>query len=154
MVWLFLSAPTQQDVVRSRIQAVRNAERRGEVSLDLQLLRDEMLSSVPLLNRIMMNLAWTTKVQNLLAQAGMKTKAGKVLLLSAIAGLATYTVSDGILHLPLVAAAAGLLGAAVPLGVVSWKRKRRMRQFEERFPDALDLLGRAVRAGHAFTTGL
>jgi tight adherence protein B len=29
-----------------------------------------------------------------------------------------------------------------------------MRQFEERFPEALDLLGRAVRAGHAFTTGL
>ena len=29
-----------------------------------------------------------------------------------------------------------------------------MRAFEERFPEALDLLGRAVRAGHAFTTGL
>lgn len=153
-VWMFLSAPTQQDVVRSRIQAVRNAERHGEVSLDLQLLRDEMLSSVPLLNRIMTNLAWTTKIQNLLAQAGMKTKAGKVLLVSAVAGLAAYIVSEGILHLPLVAAAAGLLAAATPLGFVSWKRKRRMRQFEERFPDALDLLGRAVRAGHAFTTGM
>jgi len=37
---------------------------------------------------------------------------------------------------------------------VAWKRKRRLRQFEERFPEALDLLGRAIRAGHAFTTGL
>jgi tight adherence protein B len=153
-VWMFLSAPTQQDVVRDRMQAVRNAERRGEVTLDSLLLRDELLSSVPLLNRVMMNLAWITKVQRLLAQAGMKTKAGKVLLVSAVAGLATYIVSEGILHLPLVAVVAALLAAAAPLTFVSWKRKRRMRQFEERFPDALDLLGRAVRAGHAFTTGL
>lgn len=153
-VWMFLSAPTQQDVVRDRMQAVRNAERRGEVTLDSLLLRDELLSSVPLLNRVMMNLAWITKVQRLLAQAGMKTKAGKVLLVSAVAGLATYIVSEGILHLPLVAVVAALLAAAAPLAFVSWKRKRRMRQFEERFPDALDLLGRAVRAGHAFTTGL
>jgi tight adherence protein B len=153
-VWMLLSAPTQQDVVRDRMQAVRNAERRGEVTLDSLLLRDELLSSVPLLNRVMMNLAWITKVQRLLAQAGMKTKAGKVLLVSAVAGLATYIVSEGILHLPLVAVVAALLAAAAPLAFVSWKRKRRMRQFEERFPDALDLLGRAVRAGHAFTTGL
>ena len=33
-------------------------------------------------------------------------------------------------------------------------RQKRLRAFEERFPEALDLLGRAVRAGHAFTTGL
>jgi tight adherence protein B len=50
-----------------------------------------------------------------------------------------------------------LLGAAVaciPYGVVSYLRQKRLQQFEERFPEALDLLGRAVRAGHAFTTGL
>jgi tight adherence protein B len=42
----------------------------------------------------------------------------------------------------------------LPFLFVAWKRKRRLRQFEERFPEALDLLGRAIRAGHAFTTGL
>jgi tight adherence protein B len=35
-----------------------------------------------------------------------------------------------------------------------FKRNRRLGQFEERFPEALDLLGRAVRAGHAFGTGM
>ena len=38
--------------------------------------------------------------------------------------------------------------------MVSYLRQKRLQQFEERFPEALDLLGRAVRAGHAFTTGL
>jgi len=60
LTWLFVSAPSEQEMVRNRIQAVRNAERRGDVPLDLQLLRDEMLSSVPVLNRVMMTLACTT----------------------------------------------------------------------------------------------
>jgi len=48
----------------------------------------------------------------------------------------------------------GLGLAGLPFAFLVWKRGRRLRQFEEHFPEALDLLGRAVRAGHAFTTGL
>jgi tight adherence protein B len=154
VIWLVLGNQTQQGVVRSRMEAVRKAERRGETAVDLELLRDEMLSSVPLLNRLMLNVSWTGKVQSLIAQAGLETKAGKVLLLSAVAGLGAYIISDHFFHQFLVSAVIGLLAAAAPLTVVAWKRKRRMRKFEERFPEALDLLGRAVRAGHAFTTGL
>lgn len=154
VIWLILGNQTQQGVVRTRIEAVRKAERRGEISVDLALLRDEMLSTVPLLNRLMMNLAWTMRVQNLISQADLKTKAGKILLLSAVAGLGSYIISGRLLHHFLAAAAIGLLAAAAPLTVVALKRRRRMRKFEERFPEALDLLGRAVRAGHAFTTGL
>jgi len=47
-----------------------------------------------------------------------------------------------------------LLGAVIPFLVIAIKRQRRFSQFEEQFPDAIDLLARAVRAGHAFTTGL
>jgi len=154
MIWLLLGSQTQQDVVRKRVEAVRKAERRGDISVELELLRDEMLSSVPMLNRLMINLSWTAKVQSLIAQAGLKTKAGKVILVSTVAGLATYMVSDHFLHHMIPASIIGLLAAAVPLAIVAWKRQRRMRQFEQRFPEALDLLGRAVRAGHAFTTGL
>jgi tight adherence protein B len=50
-------------------------------------------------------------------------------------------------------AAAALLAGAAPFGVAMVKRQRRFSLFEEQFPEAMDLLGRAVRAGHAFTTG-
>lgn len=40
--------------------------------------------------------------------------------------------------------------ALLPFAYVSFKRKKRLAQFEEQFPDALDFLGRAMRAGHAF----
>lgn len=154
VLWLVLGSPTQQAIVRNRVEAVRKAERRGEIAVNLELLRDEMVSSVPLLNRLMMSLSWTPRVQSFITQAGLKTKAGKILLLSAVIGLAAYIVADHFLGYAIVAGVIGLLATTFPVMVVAWKRKRRMRKFEERFPEALDLLGRAVRAGHAFTTGL
>jgi tight adherence protein B len=47
-----------------------------------------------------------------------------------------------------------LVGAGVPFTYVRWARSRRMLKFEENFPEAIDLLSRALRAGHALTTGL
>jgi tight adherence protein B len=42
----------------------------------------------------------------------------------------------------------------IPFIVVRQKKANRLRKFEEQFPEAIDLIGRALRAGHAFTTGL
>jgi tight adherence protein B len=52
----------------------------------------------------------------------------------------------------------GAIGAAAGFGlpflVLRVKRTRRLRAFEEAFPEALDLISRALKAGHAFATGL
>jgi tight adherence protein B len=53
-----------------------------------------------------------------------------------------------------VAPAAAIAAGQDPMGFVAIKRWRRLSEFEKNFPAAIDLLGRAVRAGHAFTTGL
>jgi tight adherence protein B len=152
--WMFLTFDSTQEVVRQRIEAVRKAEQHGELSVDLQLLRNEMYSSVPLVHRILMQLAWSRWLNEFIAQAGMKTTLGKIVLLSGVCGLSGYVLAARLTGLPLAGLAAGLVVAFVPIGVVAIKRQRRLRAFEERFVDALDLLGRAVRAGHAFTTGL
>ena len=46
------------------------------------------------------------------------------------------------------------LGFALPFFFLKIKRTRRMRAFEEQFPEGLDLISRALKAGHAFATGL
>ena len=46
------------------------------------------------------------------------------------------------------------IAASLPFLVLRFKRNRRMRAFEEQFPEALDLIARALKAGHAFATGL
>jgi tight adherence protein B len=124
------------------------------VSLGLALARDEMLSSVPLFHRMMLHWSWSTRLQEYLAQAGLKMKVGKLILLSAVLGLGAYLLVGPFYPQFPIAAVVGLAMTGLPFAVVGWQRQRRLRQFEERFPEALDLLGRAVRAGHAFTTGL
>ncbi|MGD1210371.1 MAG: type II secretion system F family protein [Candidatus Acidiferrales bacterium] len=153
VIWLLFGTTTDQQVVRERMEIVQNPERTGDVSLDLQLTRDENLSSVPLLNRLMLRLSWSRRLQALVTQAGLQMKPGKLLLFSAVAALSAY-VLVGYAYDQWLAIVAALVGAAIPIAVVSVLRRRRMGQFEQRFPEALDLLGRAVRAGHAFTTGL
>ena len=154
--WLSFGTDSRQETVRRRVESVRKAERRsgGNIPLDLQLVRDELLSSVPVLNRVMMRYAWSGKFRDYIAQSGLRMKPGKILLLSGVAGVGAYLLAGSFVHQILVPIAAGLLGAAVPFAMIAFIRQRRLRKFEEHFPEALDLLGRAVRAGHAFTTGL
>lgn len=153
-VWVFAGADAGQEQIRKRMNAVHKAERRGDVSQSLKLVRDEMLSDVPVLHRILLQWSWSSKLQDFLAQAGMRTKPAKILLLSAVLGLGSYLVAGFFFHKPYFSLPLGFVVATIPLLVVVMKRRRRLHKFEERFPEALDLLGRAVRAGHAFTTGL
>jgi tight adherence protein B len=153
-VWVFAGAGADQERIRKRMSAVHKAEKRGEVSQNLILVRDEMLSSVPALHRILLQWSWSSRLQDFILQAGMKTKPAKLLLLSGVISLGSYLTSDLFFHKPYISAPVALFATALPFLIVAWKRKRRLRRFEERFPEALDLLGRAVRAGHAFTTGL
>jgi tight adherence protein B len=144
----------KEKVLRTRMAAVRRAEKRGDISLDLKLVRDEMLSTVPTLNRLLMRMQWSGKLQDYLNQSGLKIRAAKLLLTAAILGVLAYMITGFFFSpfpLPILA---GIVVALAPIGYVAWKHHSRLQAFEERFPEALDLLGRAVRAGHAFTTGL
>jgi tight adherence protein B len=55
---------------------------------------------------------------------------------------------------PAIAWAALVIGAFIPYAVVSYRRQKRFEKIEELFPEAIDTVARAVRAGHAFTTAL
>lgn len=87
-------------------------------------------------------------------QSGVKTTISAVLL--AGIGLA---VALGFVVMLLVKARWGfmvgaIIGLALPFMFLNSKRGKRVRAFEEGFPEALDLIARALKAGHAFITGL
>jgi len=87
-------------------------------------------------------------------QSGMKASVSGVLMISLVcAGLMALVagiITRASWGLPIGAA----LGFALPFLFLKIKRTRRMRAFEEQFPEALDLIARALKAGHAFATGL
>lgn len=154
LIWMFVGTDASQEVVRRRMESVRRAEQRGNVSLGLKLVRDEMLSSVPAVHRLLMHWTWSSRLRDFVSQAGMKTKPAKLLLMSVVIGLGSYLITKILYPQFPVALLAAILATVAPFSIVAFKRRRRLREFEEHFPEALDLLGRAVRAGHAFTTGL
>lgn len=153
-VWLGTSSSAKQDIVGQRLEAVRQTERRGDVSLEVQILRDEMLSTVPAINQILLKMSWAAMLKRFMNQAGLNIKPERIILLMGVLGVAAYLVAGYLYHQPILSVAGGAIGAMLPLAAVIWKRSRRMARFEEHLPEALDLLGRAVRAGHSFTTGL
>jgi tight adherence protein B len=153
-VWMVAGSGARKDVVGERLEAVREVERRGTLSPDVKILRDELLSTVPAVNRILLKWAWPTGLKKFVAQAGLTIKPGRIILLSAILAVAAYEFFDYVFQEPILSLIAGALIALLPLGIVAWKRGKRLAKFEEQLPEALDLLGRAVRAGHSFTTGL
>jgi tight adherence protein B len=153
LVWFSFSADSNQELVRRRMDAVQRAERRGPIDLGVQLVRDELWSGVPALNRLAMRWSWSSRFKDFVMQAGMKTRPGKILTICGLLGLGAFFVAKQFLPFPVpivVAVLAGLL----PIAYVAIKRRRRLKRFEENFPEALDLLNRALRAGHAFTTGM
>lgn len=152
--WFSLGSDDNQQVIQHRMEAVRRAERRGHVDVGVQLIRDEMLSSVPALNRMMMRWTWSSKFKNFVMQAGMKTRPGKILLTCGVLAIGAFIVTRAIYPRFPAPIFAALVGGILPLAYVALKRRKRLRRFEEHFPEAIDLLNRALRAGHAFTTGM
>jgi tight adherence protein B len=153
--WMLFGTGTSQEIVRRRLESVRRSERRaGDKSLVIDLLRDEMLSGVPAIHRVLLQWAWPNRLRDFLSQAGLKMKPAKLLTICGVTAIVSDLITVSFFpRLPIVLLS-GLATGLLPIAVVAWLRKRRLRKFEEHFPDALDLLGRAVRAGHAFTTGL
>jgi tight adherence protein B len=153
LIWLSFATDRRQEQIQRRMDAVHRAERRGPIDLGVQLVRDETLSSVPALNQLMMRWSWPLRFRDFLTQAGIKTRPGKILLTSGVLTLGAFLVTKAFYSSPAPIAGAVIAGM-IPLAYVAIKRQRRLRRFEEHFPEALDLLNRAIRAGHAFTTGL
>jgi tight adherence protein B len=89
----------------------------------------------------------------LIEQSGVRATTGGILVVSG--GLAVLGVLGVLMFAPTASAApAGLLLGAIPILFLMQRRSARIKKFEEQFPEALDLLSRALRAGHAFQTSL
>lgn len=124
---------------------------------ELRLLKKEnVLSGIGTLNNALAQLEGLSKpLATLLDQAGLTMNVGTFVLLSTtclFGGMLLVNWYTG--GIWWIAVPAGLVAAFIPLLVVRYMRKRRMWLFDEQFPEAVDLIARAMRAGHAFPTGL
>ena len=66
----------------------------------------------------------------------------------------SFVLAGVVTSLPFAGVLAAVLFASAPLLYVRNVARRRLAKFEEQFPEAIDLIARALRAGHALTTAL
>jgi tight adherence protein B len=148
---LFDVRTAQARIIKERLASVDQAVAR-QPSEDL--LRDEMLSSIPALNRLLSRSQRMSRFQAWLAQGALHIRAGKFLLFAGCVSVIAGSITNLVTHTWIFAALAAGLAAAGPFIYAGIKRSRRFRRFERFFPQAIDLLARAVRAGHSFNTAL
>lgn len=143
---------SQARVLRDRLSAVQKP---SEPAIpNVALLRDEMLSRIPAFDTLLRRSERVSLLQKMLSQGEVNVRAGNFLMLCAFAALffgLVFMVAGGNV---LFGWAGGVLGFFIPYAYASHRRAKRFQRFEEKFPEAIDTLARAVRAGHAFTTAL
>ncbi|WP_377701434.1 type II secretion system F family protein [Pseudoduganella sp. UC29_71] len=118
------------------------------------MIKQRLLSQSPFMQRLLMGMPRAHQLDRLLEQSGLSWSVSRLL---AMMGLCVLPVAGAALWLGLplmLALAAGAAGCLLPLQYVARRKRRRLQQIDQQLPDALDLIGRALRAGHAFPTAL
>jgi tight adherence protein B len=137
-------------VVRRRLKGSRPRIAKADIEKT-----DEPLSTLGPLEVVLRR--WTglsAPLQLMIEHAGIPLTVGKLVLLCVFCGTVTAAVIRLLTPYTLLALAAGIAVAAGPIVWVRFKAKKRLAVFEEQFPEAIDLVARALRAGHALPTAL
>lgn len=153
VLWLMNQRSAQARLIKERLLNERKGPERAPED-ELALLRDEQLSEIPAIDSLLRRSARVSDLQKTLAQGGLEIRAGNFLGICGLLAVAATAIAYFLSHRVEVAAFAFLVGAVLPYFYASLRRNKRFEKFEELFPEAIDTLARAVRAGHAFTTAL
>jgi tight adherence protein B len=95
-----------------------------------------------------------SSLATLIEQSGVRTTPSAIMIAMIVAALVSGVVCMLFIKVPIFWIVAALFGSFIPYIWLRHKRAQRMKKFEEQFPEALDLLSRAIRAGHAFQTAM
>jgi tight adherence protein B len=118
------------------------------------LVKRDPTGPLPAVDRLVAGTRAGSSLSKLIEQAGVRTTPSAVVVMTLMGGLIGFLVPRLFTNIPFLPLITGVIGASIPVAVLRYKRSRRIARFEEQFPEALDLLGRALRAGHAFQTAM
>ena len=151
LIWKTYKGPEARKI-ESRLRALSGSL---DHSKQARVLKERMLSEVPALQRLLLNLPRAQRLDRFILQAGLDWTVSRLLVTCWALGVIAFMAMIGLAHQPLSAALlAGVAVGAIPLGYVHSLRQRRLGRLERQLPDALDLVTRALRSGHAFASGL
>jgi tight adherence protein B len=109
---------------------------------------------LPGVDRLVAGTRAGSRLAKLIEQSGVRTTPSAIGMISIGTAAGLALVAMLFVRQAIAPVFAGLVGVMVPTLFLMQRRSARLRKFEEQFPEALDLLSRAIRAGHAFQTAM
>lgn len=152
---LFLMASRKSDAKQVRLQK-RVAEALQELGPQpdpIQIAREDSIGGNPAINRFLSSIDFAKRLEQTTRQADINITVTRLLVFCFVAGLMAFIAAATVFN-PLLAIPPAFLAAVLPLFHVSLARKKRLRKINEQLPDTLDLLGRSLAVGHAFSEAL
>ena len=125
-----------------------------EAATQLNIVRKELLSDIPWLNDLLIKMRRSQPLRLLHRQADCRVPLGIFVLATPLLSLGALLLALSMHQALLLALLFAVVLGALPAGYLYWLKSQRMAMFERQLPEALELVSRALRAGHAFSVGL
>ncbi len=154
---LVMTPSEGQRAVERRIDGIRSTTGAalGTTNSELsQLLKVETVSNFGWLEHFLQQYQISRTLELRIAQANSKTSVATVLLSTLGLGIAGFLICYLFIPVLLVQVLVACIAAYIPYGVLSFKRARRLNAFNANLADAIDMIGRALRAGHSVVAAL
>ena len=159
-IFMLMSGRSQvqrEKAIQTRLQEVGGspvATENGAAAGGGTLLLKEIVGPMADMDRVATAALKGSGAERWLQQSGTAMTISAVILITLLFGALAATATFMFTHLWWAAIVAFVLGLGIQPLLLKHRRTKRLYRFEEHFPEALDLLSRAVRAGHAFSAGM
>lgn len=151
---VLLWVDTRSPEVRRVQRRLRVLEAGAGAEKESPLLKERLLSTTPDVQRLLLQIPKIEQLDRLLLQAGSTQTVSQLMLVCLITGFVGI-LGGLVLRWPWpLAAVVAVALAMLPVLRLTWMRSRRLDQILAQLPDALDMVSRAMRTGHAFSAAL
>jgi tight adherence protein B len=147
-MWASGNSPEAKRIT-ARLQALA-----GETVTAAGIERARQSSRMPRLNAWIASLGFGRRMTRLVAASAIAVSPAELIVMSIALGAFGLFLPGLFGKPPIFGAVLGLGLALIPWWRVASRRKSRIERIERQFPEALDLMGRAMRAGHAFPSAI
>jgi tight adherence protein B len=118
------------------------------------ILRQKVFSEIGFLNKLLAHVPGIESLDRLIVQANSSYSAGFYIQISLFLMITAFVGGSIVSGNSLVALMVGSILGTAPFWILRFKKKRRIARFQKQLPEALELVARALKAGHAFTSGI
>jgi tight adherence protein B len=151
VAFYFLRPTKTETAVQQRLDDIQ--DRRTEESAQT-ILKEEGYSRNAEFSAIVREIPGALGTLDLIKQAGQTWTVGSVMGISLLATVLTASIGALVLPSAILAVVAGIAAGSIPYIVLIVMREQRFRKCDQLLPEAIDLMARGLRAGHALTAVL